>query len=55
MLLGQSALNLIPKNKHFNMTDLIEKVRKEKGNVGVYPIKENPALTQVNGKNIKKQ
>jgi len=43
-VLRQSALALIPDDTHFNMTDLIDKVRAGGGSVGVYPISEKSWL-----------
>ena len=36
-----SVLDLIPQNKAFDMTDLIEKMLKEGERVGVFPIDDN--------------
>ena len=38
---GLSILNLIPDNKLFHMTDLMEAVKIKGGSVGVFPISEN--------------
>jgi len=43
-ILRGTSLKYIPHNKHFNMTDLIDKVKKNKGTVGVYPISEKSWL-----------
>ena len=37
----KNVINLIPKNKEFGINDLIEKMKKEKKNIGVYPISPN--------------
>ncbi|MBN1405551.1 MAG: nucleotidyl transferase, partial [Candidatus Omnitrophica bacterium] len=39
-VLSKEAVNFIPKNKHFDMTDLIGKLLKNNEKVGVYPISE---------------
>ena len=39
-LLNPKVLNLIPKNKFYNMTDLISAARKKNKQIGVYPIEE---------------
>mgnify|MGYP001234034090 CR=1 FL=1 len=39
-ILNKKVINLIPKNKFFDMTDLIYKAKKRKLKVGVYPIPE---------------
>lgn len=39
-VIKSDVLKFIPKNQLFNFTDLIEKVRVNKGKVGVYPIDE---------------
>ena len=36
-----SKLKLIPKNKYFDMTDLINAAKKRKKKIGVFPIDEN--------------
>jgi dTDP-glucose pyrophosphorylase len=36
-----SLLNEIPDNKYFHITELIEKILKRKGRVGVFPVSEN--------------
>ena len=43
-VLQGAALEHIPHNQYFNMTDLIEKIRKNNGKVGVYPISEKSWL-----------
>ena len=43
-VLQGTALEHIPRNKYFNMTDLINKIRKNKGKIGVYPISEKSWL-----------
>ncbi len=43
-IIRNSALALVPNNQFYNMTDLIHKVKKENGNVGVYPISEKSWL-----------
>lgn len=43
-VLQGTALKYIPHNEHFNMTDLIDKVRKSGGTIGVYPISEKSWL-----------
>ena len=40
-ILKPKILNLIPKNKFFHMTELIEKAKKRKYAVGVFPIRDN--------------
>ena len=40
-VLKPKVLNLIPKNQFFNMTELIEKAKKLKYSVGVYPINDS--------------
>ena len=39
-ILQGSALKHVPHDVHFNMTDLIDKIRKAGGTIGVYPISE---------------
>ncbi len=39
-VLNDRVLGLIPVNKLFHMTDLIKRIKKEKGKVGLYPIDE---------------
>jgi len=36
-----SCLSLIPANEFFHITQLIEKIKKTGGKVGIYPISEN--------------
>lgn len=43
-LIRKSAINLIPKNKPYDITNLIEDVKNNKGSVGVYPISEKSWL-----------
>jgi len=43
-VLKGTVLKLIPHNEHFNMTDLIDKVRITNGTIGVYPISEKSWL-----------
>ena len=43
-VIRQTALKLIPKNEHFNMTDLIDKIKNVNGTIGVYPISEKSWL-----------
>ena len=38
------SLKYIPHNEHFNMTELIDKIRKNGGTIGVYPISEKSWL-----------
>ena len=40
-LINPEVIQLIPKNKSFNMPDLITKIKKSKKSIGVYPISEN--------------
>ena len=40
-IIEPSALDLIPKNKFFDMTDLIDSLKKRKRKVGVFPIDDN--------------
>ena len=40
-ILEPALLNEIPRNEFFNITDLIEKILKRKGRVGVFPVTEN--------------
>ena len=40
-VINPSAIDLIPKDKYFDMTDFIDIIKKEGGKVGVYPISEN--------------
>ena len=40
-ILEPEVLNFIPENVFFHITDLIEKVMKSKGRVGVFPVSEN--------------
>ena len=49
-----TALKLIPHEKHFNMTDLINKVRETGGIIGVYPISEKSWLDTGEWKEYKK-
>ena len=37
----RQILNLIPKNRFFHMTELIELAKKKKFKVAVYPIRDN--------------
>ncbi len=39
-IIKHEALKLIPENTFFNMTDLIEAVKKNEGSVGVFPVSE---------------
>ena len=39
-ILESKVLKLIPKNKFFNMTDLIKTLQERGGKVGVYPVDE---------------
>ena len=43
-VLRGTALKYIPHNEHFNMTDLVDEVRKNDGTIGVYPISEKSWL-----------
>ena len=49
-----TALKQIPHEKHFNMTDLINKVRETGGIIGVYPISEKSWLDTGEWKEYKK-
>ena len=40
-VLSPNILNLIPKNKIFQMTDLIAKAKKKEKKIGIYPIEEH--------------
>lgn len=40
VLVGKKALRLIPANKEFHITDLIAKIKRHKGKVGVFPVNE---------------
>ena len=40
-LLEPHLLNEIPKNQFYHITDLIEKVKKRSGKIGVFPVSEN--------------
>ena len=40
-VLNPNVINLIPKNKYFHITDLIESAQKKGMKVGVYPISED--------------
>ena len=40
-ILKPELLKLIPKNKYFDMTDLINAAKKRKKKIGVFPIDEN--------------
>ena len=40
-LLNPDVINLIPDNKLFHITHLMEKVRKNSGTIGVFPVSEN--------------
>ena len=53
-LLRDTVLKLIPHNEHFNMTDLIARVKEHGGNVGVYPISEKSWLDTGEWKEYKK-
>jgi len=53
-VLRGSVLKYIPNNKHFNMTDLIDKVRNNDGTIGVYPISEKSWLDTGEWKEYKK-
>ncbi len=53
-VLRDTALKLVPKEKFFNMTDLITKVRNHNGTVGVYPISEKSWLDTGEWKQYKK-
>jgi len=39
-ILEPSLLSKIPKNKFFHITELIDSIKKENGNIGVYPVSE---------------
>ena len=39
-VMNPNLINLIPKNKFYNMTDLISAARKKNKQIGVYPIEE---------------
>ena len=43
-LIRKSALDFLPKNKPYDITNLIEDVKNNKGSVGVYPISEKSWL-----------
>ena len=53
-LLRKTAINKIPNNKYFNITDLIKSVRDDDGTVGVYPISEKSWLDTGEWKEYKK-
>ena len=53
-VLRGAVLDHIPHNKYFNMTDLIDKVRKNNGTIGVYPISEKSWLDTGEWKEYKK-
>jgi len=53
-VLRETALKLIPHDEHFNMTDLIDKVRNTNGTIGVYPISEKSWLDTGEWKEYKK-
>ena len=53
-LLNKTVLELIPENEFYNMTDLIEKVRNNGGDVGVFPISEKSWLDTGEWKEYKK-
>ena len=40
-IIDPSVIKLIPKNKYFDITELIKKVRSKKLKVGVFPIDED--------------
>jgi dTDP-glucose pyrophosphorylase len=40
-VLNPNTIDLIPKNKFFHITDLIDEIKNNKGSIGVYPISEN--------------
>ena len=40
-VLHPDMISLIPKNKYFDMTDLIKAAKKKKKKIGVFPIDEN--------------
>ena len=43
-VLRKTALKLIPRNKYFDVTELIARVRNSGGKIGVYPISEKSWL-----------
>lgn len=53
-VLRETTLKYIPHNKHFNMTDLINKIRNKNGTIGVYPISEKSWLDTGEWKEYKK-
>jgi len=53
-LIRRKKLSLIPKNKFYNMTDLIGEVKRSGGKVGVYPISEKSWLDTGEWKEYKK-
>lgn len=53
-VLRGTVLKHIPLNEHFNMTDLIDKIRNTDGTVGVYPISEKSWLDTGDWKEYKK-
>ena len=40
-IISSRVLPMIPKNEHYHITDLIDKVQHEDGKIGIYPISEN--------------
>ena len=40
-ILNSKTLKLIPKNRFFHMTDLIDKAKKRGKRVGIFPVSEN--------------
>ncbi len=42
--MNPNLINLIPKNKFYNLTDLISSARKKNKQIGVYPIEEESCI-----------
>ena len=40
-LMDRDIIDLIPKNTKFDTTDLIQKLKKNKKRVGIFPVSEN--------------
>ena len=43
-IVNPETLNLIPQNQFYNITDLINKVKENGGNIGVFPVSEKSYL-----------
>jgi dTDP-glucose pyrophosphorylase len=53
-VINPKAIDLIPKDKYFDMTDFIDTIKNKGGKVGVYPISENSWIDTGNWSEYKK-